>query len=50
MMHPASMSHRSIDREIRLAHGIGDGLIRVSVGIEDVQDLIENFDKALIQS
>jgi len=49
MMHPASMSHRSIDREIRLAHGIGDGLIRVSVGIEDVQDLIEDFDRALIQ-
>lgn len=49
LMHPASMSHRNIDRDIRIAHGISDGLIRVSVGIEDVQDLIEDFDKALIQ-
>jgi len=47
LMHPASMSHRNIDREIRIAHGITDGLIRVSVGIEDVQDLIEDFDRAL---
>ena len=47
IMHPASMSHRNVDRDIRLAHGISDGLIRVSVGIEDAQDLIEDFDKAL---
>lgn len=47
IMHPASMSHLSVDREIRLANGITDGLIRVSVGIEDVQDLIEDFDQAL---
>ena len=48
IMHPASMSHRNVDRDIRLAHGISDGLIRVSVGIEDAQDLIEDFDRALL--
>ncbi len=47
IMHPASMSHLNVDRDIRLKHGITDGLIRVSVGIEDVQDLIEDFDQAL---
>ncbi len=47
LMHPASMSHRNVDREIRIKHGITDGLIRVSVGIEDAQDLIEDFDRAL---
>ena len=49
LMHPASMSHRNIDRDVRIAHGIGDGLIRVSVGIEDAQDMIEDFDRALTQ-
>jgi methionine-gamma-lyase len=48
LMHPASMSHRNIDRKVRLAHGIGDGLIRVSVGIEDVNDIIEDFDRTLL--
>ena len=47
IMHPATMSHLSVDRDIRLANGITDGLIRVSVGIEDIEDLIEGFDQAL---
>ncbi len=47
IMHPASMSHLNVDREIRISHGITDGLIRVSVGIEDINDLIEDFDRAL---
>jgi len=34
-------------REARLAAGIADGLIRVSVGVEDLQDLVEDFDQAL---
>lgn len=45
--HPASMTHASIPREVRLANGITDGLIRLSVGIEDVEDLIEDLDSAL---
>ena len=47
VVHPASMSHRSVDREIRIAHGITDGLIRMSVGIEDVEDLYEDLKQAI---
>jgi len=45
--HPAIMTHASIPREIREARGVTDGLVRLSVGIEDVQDLIEDLDQAL---
>jgi cystathionine beta-lyase/cystathionine gamma-synthase len=45
--HPATMTHASIPREIREARGIVDGLIRLSVGIEDVEDLIADLDNAL---
>ncbi len=45
--HPASMSHGSIPKEEREKVGIVDGLIRLSVGIEDVEDLIVDLDKAL---
>ncbi|MBU2995703.1 PLP-dependent aspartate aminotransferase family protein [Cellulophaga baltica] len=45
--HPASMSHGSIPREEREKVGIVDGLIRLSVGIEDVEDLIVDLDNAL---
>jgi cystathionine gamma-lyase len=48
--HPASMTHGSIPREERLKSGLADGLIRLSVGIEDVADLIEDLDHALIRS
>lgn len=44
---PASMSHASYDRQDRLAHGISDGLIRVSVGLEAVEDLREDLEHAL---
>lgn len=47
IMHPASMSHLSIPREIRMANGITDGLIRVSVGIEMVEDIITDLGSAL---
>ncbi len=47
ILHPASMSHLNVDRDIRIANGITDGLIRVSVGIEDIEDLKEGFDRAL---
>jgi cystathionine gamma-lyase len=44
---PASMSHASYDRDDRLAHGITDGLIRLSVGLEAVEDLQDDLDQAL---
>lgn len=45
--HPASMTHASIPREERIKNGLSDSLIRLSVGIEDVDDLIEDLDKAI---
>ncbi len=45
--HAASTTHRQMDPEARRAAGIGDGLVRVSVGVENVEDLIEDFDRAL---
>ncbi|HEX6064478.1 MAG TPA: cystathionine gamma-synthase [Longimicrobiales bacterium] len=45
--HPAIMTHASVAREIREAQGVTDGLIRLSVGIEDAEDLIEDLDQAL---
>ncbi len=45
--HPASMTHASIPREERLKVGLTDSLIRLSVGVEDVEDLIEDLTKAL---
>jgi cystathionine gamma-lyase len=44
---PASMSHASYDRADRLAHGIADGLIRLSVGLEDPEDLWDDLDQAI---
>lgn len=45
--HPASMTHGSIPREHRLKVGLTDSLIRLSVGIEDFEDLIKDLEKAL---
>ena len=45
--HPASMTHGSIPREERLKVGLTDSLIRLSVGIEDVDDLVEDLKQAL---
>jgi cystathionine beta-lyase/cystathionine gamma-synthase len=45
--HPAIMTHASIPRDVREAHGITDGLVRFSVGIENVDDLIADLDQAL---
>ncbi|MCK9927222.1 PLP-dependent transferase, partial [Frankia sp. Mgl5] len=44
---PARMTHASIPANRRAELGITDGLIRISVGIEDVQDLIEDLEQAL---
>lgn len=45
--HPATMTHGSIPREQRIANGLSDSLIRLSVGIEDVQDLIRDLEEAI---
>lgn len=45
--HPASMTHASIPREERIANGLTDSLIRLSVGIEDAEDLIGDLNQAL---
>ncbi len=44
--HPATMTHASVEPEVRRKVGIGDGLIRLSVGLEDVRDLIDDLDQA----
>lgn len=48
--HPASMTHASIPYEIRQKVGITEGLIRLSVGIENVEDLIADLDQAIKES
>jgi len=45
--HPATMTHASIPREERLKNGLSDSLIRLSVGIEDADDLIEDLNQAI---
>lgn len=47
IQHPASMTHSKISKEKRELAGITDGLVRFSVGIEDVDDIIEDLDQAL---
>ena len=48
--HPATMTHASVEPEQRRAVGIGDNLIRLSVGLEDVRDLIDDLDQALART
>ena len=47
IVHSASTSHRAMPREARLAIGISDGLVRLSVGVEAVEDLIQDLEQAL---
>ena len=47
IQHPASMTHAAVSKEDKLAADITDGLVRYSVGIEDVKDLINDLEKAL---
>ena len=47
MCHPASMTHASVPAERRAALGITDGLLRMSVGIEDIEDILSDLDQAL---
>jgi len=48
--HPASMTHASIPKEERLKVGLTDSLIRLSIGVEDVDDLVEDLEQALVQA
>ena len=45
--HPASMTHAGMARADRLAGGITDGLVRLSIGIEDVEDILSDLEQAL---
>jgi methionine-gamma-lyase len=45
--HAASTTHRQMDPEARRAAGIADGLVRVSVGIEDIEDIVDDVERAL---
>lgn len=47
ILHPASSSHLNVDKEIRERNGITDGLVRISVGIENINDIIADISKAL---
>ena len=48
--HPASMTHASIPYEVRQKVGITDGLIRLSIGIENISDLLMDLDQAIAES
>jgi cystathionine gamma-lyase len=48
--HPASMTHASIPKEERIKNGLSDSLIRLSIGVEDVDDLISDLDQALLKA
>ena len=47
IQHPASMTHSTYTEEERLEHGISNGLIRLSVGLEDVDDILADLEAAL---
>ena len=46
--HPASMTHGSIPQEIRESRGLTDTLLRLSVGIEDIEDILADLQQALV--
>ncbi|UUZ80850.1 aminotransferase class V-fold PLP-dependent enzyme [Paenibacillus sp. P26] len=50
LSYPAMMSHAAMPREVRLERGIGDGLVRYSVGLEDIEDIIADLEQALTNS
>jgi methionine-gamma-lyase len=50
VLHPATVSHRRLSAEVRATQGVTDGLIRVSVGLEDPEDILDDFRQALSQS
>ena len=48
--HPASMTHASIPKEVRDRVGITEGLIRLFIGIEDIEDLLADLEQAIAES
>jgi len=49
IQHPASMTHSKLTKEAKEKAGISDGLVRLSIGIEDIEDLIEDIEQALVK-
>jgi len=47
IQHPASMTHSTYTADQRRAHGLTDGLVRLSVGLEDVEDILADLTSAL---
>jgi O-succinylhomoserine sulfhydrylase len=47
MTHPASTTHAGLTPEVRAEMGVGEGMLRLNVGLEDPEDLMEDFDRAL---
>jgi O-succinylhomoserine sulfhydrylase len=47
MTHPASTTHRNIGAEVRAMMGITDGMLRLSVGLEDIKDILDDVKQAL---
>jgi cystathionine gamma-synthase/methionine-gamma-lyase len=47
VLYPAMSSHRALDPDVRRSYGISDGLVRLSVGIEDPADIIADLEQAL---
>lgn len=47
IQHPATMTHAVVPRQDRIRYGISDELIRLSVGLEDVRDIIDDLEQAL---
>jgi len=47
LCHPATMTHASVEPEVRRRAGISDGLVRLSAGLEDVRDLVADLEQAL---
>ena len=45
--HPATMTHASIPKDVREAAGVVDNLLRISVGVEDLEDLLADLEEAL---
>jgi methionine-gamma-lyase len=47
IQHPASMTHSNLSAEVRREMGLTDGLVRLSVGIENVEDILADLDQAM---
>ena len=50
VIHPASTTHSQLSEEARLETGVSDDFIRLSIGIEDVEDIIEDINQALLSA